>query len=379
MNHTQAVPAHDAVVLYPSRESVPDHEAVVHRDIAMRIADLMDVPFDGVFDATRHLGKRCYFVPSDTVVGAQLKTQLGLDGEMDLFGGYAAHAFIPTKAITHGLVSADSQRPDGWSTAFNERISDATLPGYTAFSSADLRAAAERLLDESGAIRLKPVLATAGRGQIRISHASELDAALAGQDPRALAQHGCVLEAHLDDVVTYSVGQVRLPGLTASYIGTQRLTRDNAGETVYGGSRLQFSRGGYDSLQALVLDDDRRRAVELASRYDGAADACYPDFFASRRNYDVAAGSDGQGRWRVGVLEQSWRIGGASRAEVAALEVFAADPDCRCVWAETLELFGEDAPAPPNAIETFAGIDPDLGPIRKYVMVEAYGNQQRYG
>lgn len=379
MNPTQAVPAHDAVVLYPSRGNVPDHEAAVHRDIAMRIADLMDVPFDGVFDAARHAGKRCYLVPPDTIVGAQLKTQLGLDGEMDLFGGYAAYAFIPTKAITHGLHNADSSRPDGWSTAFSERISDATLPGYTAFTSADLRAAAERLLNENGAVRLKPVLAKAGRGQILISHARELDAALASQDSHALAQYGCVLEAHLDDVVTYSVGQVRLPGLTASYIGTQRLTRDNAGETVYGGSRLQFSRGSYEALQALALDDDCRRAVDLAGRYDSAADACYPGFFASRRNYDVAAGRDGRGQWRVGVLEQSWRIGGASRAEVAALEVFAADPDCQCLWAETLELFGEDAPAPPNAIETFAGIDPDLGLIRKYVMVEAYGNEQRYG
>lgn len=376
MSDTAAVPEHDAVVLYRARPDLPEHESVIHRDIALRIADLMDVPFDGVFDAARHAGKRCYFVPTDTIVGTSLRAELGIESERDLFGGCTEHAFMPTKAITHGLFGTDAQCPEGWSNAFSERVVNATLPGFTAFSVNDARKAAERLLSEGGTLRLKPVHATAGRGQVLIEHAGKLDAAFAGQDASALRECGLVLETHLDDVTTYSVGQARVAGLIASYIGTQRLTRDNAGEQVYGGSRLRFTRGDYAALLDLPLDDECRRAVDLARRYDAAADACYPGFFASRRNYDVAAGIDAKGRRLMGVLEQSWRIGGASRAEIAALEVFAADPACRCLWAETLELFGPDAAAPPHAIETYAGEDPDLGLIRKYVMVEAYGNKQ---
>ena len=376
MSTSLVVPRHEAVVLLRKQTDLPDHEAVIHRDIAMRIADLLDVPFEGVFDPALHRGRHCYFVPSETLIGEALKQELGITCEIDLFGGYATHAFMPTKAITHGLVSSDAQRPEGWSDAFGKQVETATLPGFTAFSAADARTAAQRLLADSRAIRLKPVHATAGRGQVLISSVDQLEPALAGQDAASMAECGVVLEAHLDDVITYSVGQVRLPGLTASYIGTQCLTQDNAGEAVYGGSRLRFMRGGYAALQDLQLDDECRLAVQLAQRYDAAADSCYPGFFASRRNYDVAAGLDAQGERQMGVLEQSWRIGGASRAEIAALEVLAADPDCRCLWAETLELFGPDASVPPHAIETYAGEDPDLGLIRKYVMVEAYGNKQ---
>lgn len=376
MNGVPASPRHEAVVLYRSDEYLPDHEAVVHRDIAMRIADLMDVPFDGDYEPARHHGKPCYIVPSRTLVGPEVREQLSVEDETDFFGGYVTHGFMATKAITHQLVNAQARRPSAWSDDFGRQVKTAALPGYTAFSTADLREAAVRLLAEGSEIRLKPVLGTAGRGQQRIRSIKELEYALAKQDIAQLAEYGIVLETQLDDVATYSVGQVRLPGLTASYVGTQCLTRDNQGEEVYGGSQLRFTRGGYADLLQLPLDEDFRQAVALAACYDNAASTYYPGLMASRRNYDIATGLDGSGRRQAGVLEQSWRIGGASRAEIAALEVFSADAGCKTLWAETLELFGPDAVAPSHAIETYSGHDPDLGLIRKYVMVEAYGNKQ---
>lgn len=376
MSAQPLAPRHDAVVLHRTRTALPEHEATVHRDIAMRIADLLDVPFDGSFDSGRHAGSRCYLVPDETIVGAELKEQLCIHAETDLFGGYAEYVFMPTKAITHCLVSAEAQHPQGWSHEFGREVENATLPGYTAFTANDVHEAVRRLLSTGSAVRLKPVTATAGRGQILITSPSQVDAALAAQDFSDMEQCGVVLETNLSEVTTYSVGQVRLPGLIASYVGTQCLTLDNAGEQVYGGSRLQFVRGGYPALHDLPLSDEFRRAVALAQQYDAAADACYPGFLASRRNYDVAAGVDAQGRRLMGVLEQSWRIGGASRAEIAALEIFAADPGCQRLWAETLELFGAGADVPLQAIETYAGEDPGLGLIRKYVIVEAYGNKQ---
>lgn len=368
---------HDVVVLYPASQRTPEHESVIHQDIALRLADLMDIPFGGTFDKRRHT-QRCYFVPTDTLIGHDLKERLGIRGEMDLFGGYADHAFMPTKAITHGVPGPQSQRPPGWSEEFSRHIAESTLPGYTAFSLDDARSAGDLLFATHGAFRLKPVDTTAGRGQKVIADMKALEGALAELDTDALATGGVVLEAQLDSVSTYSIGQVRLPGLTVSYVGTQRLTLDNHGQQVYGGSRLQFARGGFNALQGLGLSDECRRAVELARVYDDAAGNCYPGFFASRRNYDVAAGTDTRGTHRMGVLEQSWRIGGASRAEIAAIEVLAANPDCPGLWAETLELFGEHEDAPAHAVETFAGKDPHLGLIRKYVMVQANGNQQQH-
>lgn len=376
MTAPTAVTGHDVLVLLRLRSHVPEHEARIHRDIASRIADFLDVPFDGTHDPQRHAGLRCYYVPDATLVGAAARSQFRIQGDADVFGGYAEHAFMPTKAITHGLVNASAQRPEGWSDAFIRSVAGATLPGYTAFSKQDLRLATRQLLEREKTVRMKPVLATAGRGQVIIRRLEDLDAALAGQDASCIARCGIVVEAHLEEVVTYSVGQFRLPGLTVSYIGTQCLTRDNAGEEVYGGSQLCFRRGGFDALLAGNLSEDHRQAVEMAARYDAAADACYPQFFASRRNYDVAAGTDARGQRQMGVLEQSWRIGGASRAETAAMEVFSAEPDCQWLRAETLELFGPHETAPPHAIETFSGEDPDLGLIRKYVMVEPYGNKQ---
>jgi hypothetical protein len=161
----------------------------------------------------------------------------------------------------------------------------------------------------------------------------------------------------------------------ATYRGTQRLTPDNAGEAVYGGSDLLVARGGFGALAALGPPEEARRAVEQARVYDAAAADCFAGMFASRRNYDVARGLDAEGRWRSGVLEQSWRIGGASGAEVAALEAFRADPALRAVRAATVELYGPDVPPPPaHATVYFRAVDEKDGPMTKYAVAEPHGD-----
>jgi Protein of unknown function (DUF3182) len=71
---------------------------------------------------------------------------------------------------------------------------------------------------------------------------------------------------------------------------------------------------------APVLAPTRDRWIQLA-----------PGFTVSRRNYDVAQGIDGEGQRRSGVLEASWRSGGASTAELAAMKEFAQDPTLQVV------------------------------------------------
>ncbi|HCL76320.1 MAG TPA: DUF3182 domain-containing protein, partial [Pseudomonas sp.] len=148
------------------------------------------------------------------------------------------------------------------------------------------------------------------------------------------------------------------------------LTQDNTGEMVYGGSDLLVVEGGFDALLRLDLDESTRQAVSQAQAYDEAASSCYRDFFASRRNYDIARGVDGKGRVCSGVLEQSWRIGGASSAEIAALEVIVRGRVEGAVRASSVELYGEDPSLPANATLMFHGQDAEVGFITKYVTVE---------
>jgi hypothetical protein len=170
------------------------------------------------------------------------------------------------------------------------------------------------------------------------------------------------------------VGQVRAAELVATYYGTQRLTLDNSGAAVYGGSELVVVRGDFDALLGLGLPGEARLAVAQARAYDAAATACFPAFFASRRNYDIAQGLDSAGRRRSGVLEQSWRVGGASGAEVAGLEAFRTEPALHVVRASCVEIYGESEAPPPHATVYFRGIDERVGPITKYTWTKPYDN-----
>jgi hypothetical protein len=183
---------------------------------------------------------------------------------------------------------------------------------------------------------------------------------------------GLVIEENLEDAQTYSAGQVRVADFVATYGGVQLVTTDNTGAQVYGGSELLVVRGDYDRLMEVDLQPDVRLAVDQARMYDAAATREFPGLIASRRNYDIAQGSDGAGRRRSGVLEQSWRIGGASGAEIAALVAFRANAGLRAVRAASIEVYGENAPVPAHADIHFRGVDARAGHITKYTVVEAY-------
>jgi hypothetical protein len=113
-------------------------------------------------------------------------------------------------------------------------------------------------------------------------------------------------------------------------------------------------------------------AVVQACRYDTAAKACFPGIILSRRNYDVAQGVGADGRRRSGVLEQSWRLGGASGAEVAALEIFQAAPDVKAVHADCFEVYGAGHEPPPDATVYFHGHDATVGPLTKYTVARPH-------
>ncbi|AKA82922.1 DUF3182 family protein [Pseudomonas synxantha] len=358
------------VVAYSTREGAPQHEVETNLALARWLAQILGLKFGGSYDPDLHAGRELYLLPTQTLVGPAQARELNIKGPEDLWGGYVDHDFICTKAISHGLLGPEAKAPEGWSPLFCERVRDVVLDGLTVFSLNDARPAATRLL-YSGPIRLKPVHACAGRGQEVIHSLDEFDAVLARPEASKMFSEGVVLEQDLHEVVTHSVGQSFIGAHVFSYCGEQYLAQDGQGEEVYGGSNLLVVRGYYEDLLKLDLPEDVREAIEQARVFDNAADEAYPGFYASRRNYDIAQGLDSDNQRRSGVLEQSWRMGGASSAEVAALQSFINNPGLRAIRVSSVETYVEQA-LPADAIEVYRGPAENSEFLLKYVTVKPY-------
>jgi len=368
--------ARGVVVVYFSRFGKPlqRHHKVVLDLNAKAIAKIKRYEFGGHYNPAYDYSGPLFFVPDDTLLLEEASC-LGIHSPTDFYGGVVPCPFVKTKAITHSLIDRHAERPLGWCTTFAERVREIVLPGFTAFSNRDTRMAA-RLMLMRGPIRLKKPLSASGRDQTVVTTLNELDAVLEKVSADEMATYGLVLEENLRQVRTLSVGEVAVGGLRISYHGTQRTVADNDGQPVYGGSDLVCVRGGWESLDALPMSPEVRAAVVAARRYDAATEEL-PGFTASRRNYDVAQGIGADGRPRSGVLEPSWRIGGASSAELVALTAFARDPSLKVVRASHVEEFGTGRRAPAEAIVDFQSDDPAWGPLLRYTIVKPQDQQLR--
>lgn len=328
------------------------------------------------YDFSEEYGSHCagyphvYFLPDDTLTKTQARA-LSIFGESDLFGGVVPHSFVATKLITHGLYDG-ATAPVGWSPELGEWLQGAVLPGYSAFRIADARRAGLSLL-EQGPVRVKIGWGVGGRGQVSVTNPGELQDALDQMDPATVSRSGVVLEADISEKTTYSVGQIKVCGMQISYYGNQASTLNGKGEKVYGGSNLIMVRGGFAKLLSLKIEPAALTAIALARKYDTAVSRAYPGLIASRRNYDVIHGKDASLHPVTGVLEQSWRVGGASPAEIGALDAFLKQPDLNVVQASSVEVYGEHEP-PPHAVVYFCDVDRRVGRITKYSMVVDYEN-----
>lgn len=340
------------------------HEAATLLALARRIAALHGLPFEGESCD----GGRAFLVPDMTLL-AEDAERLGVHGADDLFGGVVPHAFIATKLVSHPAVGRRSQVPDGWSHDLAGRLADAVLPGFSVFDRASALDAYEQLAP-LGRVRFKLARGIGGNGQHLVDRREALAAVLDALPADELERHGASLEQDLQAATTYSIGVVECARQVIAYHGTQHTTRGAHGHDVYGGSDLVVVRGGLEALLA-ALDDEAdaplRRAVDQAAHYDAAMIDAFPGFFASRRNYDVVRGLDANGEPRSGVLEQSWRIGGASPAELLAMEAFARDPALARIETSCHEVYGPCTP-PDGAVVHYRGEDPRLGPLTKYAM-----------
>ena len=354
-----------ATLLEHGHANCNEHERLSRHTLLTHVAALLDVPLLAPLGAEEARGRSVFLVPGDAIE-VPLAQQAGITGPQHILGGVVPATFVGTKAITHGLVDAAAQHPADWSPLMAELTGDCVLRGFTAFNRDDAFRAGRALLTH-GPVRLKDVCGKAGLGQSVVRDEAQLLAALALEDEACLARCGLVLEEDLGDVVTYSVGSTELGGETVSYWGQQNLTTDHQGREVYGGSDLFLVRGDLDALAERDLTPLLAGIVAKAAAFDRAARLAYPAAILTRRNYDVIEGTDAQGQRRIGVLEQSWRIGGASGAEIMAFEAFRAEPDTDSVRCSTVEVYDRAIP-PAGATTYYLGDDPVVGPMLKFAV-----------
>ena len=331
------------------------HEFGTLRFAAQRLARLFDARY--VESPLAAKAEAHYWVPVSTLLEHEAAA-LGIVDGSQLWGGIASDGFAATKLVSHPLWKDGSGAPERWIDI--APIQCCTLPGYSVFCRSDAREAARELLRE-GSIRLKPACERGGQGQIVLGDEIELADWLSSTPPRIFSE-GLVVERHLARATAYSVGFSVLPGgHRIAYLGTQRDVTKPSGAVVYGGSRIAVVRGGLETLSAVVPHGDANAVVCAAACYDALVRGAY-GVVASRCNYDVVAGTDSAGRPHLGVLEQSWRFGGASMAELLAIERFAMQPDAQVLVAETVESYA-DEPVPADAVLYWPG---DAQSPRKY-------------
>lgn len=362
--------ASDRVVVYFGKLGgrLQEHQRIMLMKDAETIARLLSCNFEGKYCAGRPFAGTTFYVPDDSLLPEEASA-LGIQHPEEFYGGIVPFPFVKTKVISHGLLDSNSAHPVGWSFDFSDRVRGVVLRGYTAFSHEDARRATARLLAH-GPVRIKSPLGASGKGQKVVRSLPELDDLKESWDANDLKEYGLVLEEDIHNKRTLSVGLVNLRDMTVSYCGMQRMTKDNNGHSIYGGSTLLCVRGAWDALENLPLTRNLRLAVRQAKIYDQAMEE-YQGFIASRRNYDVGQGDDDRGNWKSGVFESSWRVGGATAAELLAIKFFLEDPNLMTIRVSHREEYGSNRTAPDGSIIHFQGEDPIAGPVIRYTIADS--------
>ena len=344
------------------------HDATTKAEVARRLAELLDFNYAGEFDPVQRPPGRLYFVPTDTLYGVDDALRLGIRSPDDLFGGVVPHPFVATKAITHPLVDADALAPSGWSPdsrpacakwccrLFRLHRAGCTARGRTP-ARARVRCASRR------------PRGVGGGGQAVVSTRRSWRPVSASLDTEALSRQGIVLERESRG----SDDTQRRPGRSrrrdGELLGTQRADSATSGRGCLW--RIALVRRARRLRRAAALDlagGGAHRDRAGAGATTRAALMFFPGMFASRCNYDIAQGLDDEGRWRSGVLEQSWRIGGASGAEVAALRRLPRRSGAASgARVDRRNLRRGRRRAAPTPSVYFDGIDEHVGPLAKYV------------
>lgn len=319
--------------------------------MARELAQFLDLPRVHIDyeDQLKPSAVDAYYLPLHTLSLDQAR-QLGIDKASQLYGGVVPYDFLAHKAVAHPLLQDDMDRPPGWSNELGLSLRHTVLPGYSVFSKDDaLRTMS--LLDEAGQTGIRAKLATgnAGKGQKVIYSRQELEELLNLPSWQSQLEHGLVLEENLLNGETFSIGQTQVGEHLFSYIGQQHQTTNLQQESVYGGTSLLLVRGGFQQLLRLSGMKRIEHLLEMTMSYENNISQAFPQLYASRRNYDVIVGKNARGHYKTGVLEHSWRFGGASIAEILAIRTLQLHPELQHTHAWTRERYLNDVSSVENS------------------------------
>jgi hypothetical protein len=272
-----------------------------------------------------------YFLPHAALTKSASEP-MGIRTEDDLFGGVVEVASHRDKAILHPRVPGYEQNCIWHSSKFADLVSGAVLPGFSVFSTADAHKALRRLQAEGYTVRGKDPTRDGSGGQWAIKDEAHLSSIMASLPQKQILDHGFVLESNLETLETLSIGQIYFNGKFYSYYGNQESTTSPKGNQTYGGTTLTMMRGPFEDLARFIDDPHLSRAVEQAKTVYRAYSVYDP--LISRANFDVVQGQTSNHEFLSGVVDQSLRIGGATPAEIMAIEALQRDPSIEQVTAE---------------------------------------------
>lgn len=300
---------------------VPEPYATYIKDrnqaVTAEIASILGIAKTRVLlEGNERKREEAYFVPSKPLKVDQA-SKLGIREKGDLFGAVVRDMSHGNKSVLHVTIPNSNLAGQAYSSDFAFRIRDAVLPGYTTFSFDEALQAYKILFSEFGSVRVKDPSESDASGQYVFMTEEDLAIFLRQYGTEKLGTEGLIVEANLCETRTLSVGQIFLGADYYSYVGSQNSVT-HEGRSKYGGTKLKMVRGLLTDLAKTEVDSNVTKAISQAERVLNAFSIYEP--ILSRANFDVVQGFDGEGRFLSGITDQSFRLGGASPAEVLAIK-----------------------------------------------------------
>ncbi len=343
------------IFTYMPRERATD-EFVIERNqaLAQYLASITGRIFAGEIFSPRRLGSGDYLLPHKPI-SLEEGRQFGIINPDQIFGAVIEPIYAE-KSIFHKTVPnakfVPSKFPHEFATFLNDK--GIVLIGYTAFSIEDVEKAYDLITDAGYAVRVKHPLGSSSTKQFRAKSKKQVLDFVRSEEVATLRKFGMILEVNLlnpndkrADVEGFSGGWTQLEGNIYSYLGRQMFAETGTTDR-YIGTRLQMVRGSVDNLgevaDSLVYQDVYRQLEKVAE-----ATKLLPYLIGSRMNFDfiygVREGIDGiilDESPSVYVVEQSFRVGGASGAELVGIEYLKNNHEEASVTAVSRVHYGKE-------------------------------------
>lgn len=355
-----------------SKIGFSEADLITQQVLSQRFAALLDIKLLASPDTTAHPPldlNECYYLPSHTLLQHEAKA-LGIKSLQDLYGGVVPYPFLLYKTLSHPIHHPSMNSPEGWNNDLGLILRPYVLKGCSAFNTQDALWTAEGMIHD-GPLRIKLATANAGRGQWVVNNHEEVVDLFNQAQYQPFFEEGVIIEEALNNTVSFSIGQTEIGNYLISYCGEQEVTIDLKGQHTYGGSTLSVVQGGYSQLENILSFEKHKEALRMVQQYERHIFKAYPQIYASRRNYDVLQGVNAKGQMRLGVLEPSWRAGGASMAELLAFEAFTANSRLHHIRTWTKERYVSDLETLEKSDQTYCIAPEQTGWLVKSAGVES--------